>query len=100
MSISRHDQMPQPHSIEAIARSLLVARRAAFKLTIFVLFALGQMMAGNGFARPLGAMLVIASLFAVVIHHWLREPRMPPYFTSFDEAAWCLLLALAVHRYA
>ncbi len=79
-------------------RSLLVIRRFSWKVGFFVCCALGHFMAGHGFLRNLEALALASTVLAVVVGHWRQERVGAPHYTSFDEAAWFMLLAFVLAR--
>lgn len=78
--------------VDDLALSHHVQRRFALKCIVFVGWA-GMMGAlGYGFARQLASLLLMSGCLAQVLGLWRRESLRAGHWTSFDEAAWLLLL--------
>lgn len=82
------------------ARSLSVIRRFACKLTFFALFAGVTALFGHGFVRHLASLALLSATVSIVLAQSQRERLWAPYYTSFDEAAWFLLLSFTLRAYA
>lgn len=84
----------------AAARSLLVIKRFAYKVGFFVLFAGGAAAFGQSFARHLALFALLSAVVSIVLAQSQRERVWAPHYTSFDEAAWFLLLSSILRAYA
>lgn len=80
-------------------RSFDVVKRAAFKLTFFLVAAGLQAPLGLGFTAPLAIMAFGTSVLSMFIGPWLNERIDAPHYTSFDESVWFFILGYAVHRF-
>ncbi len=79
-------------------RSLLVMKRAGFKLCYFVIAASGQILLGYEFAKTLATLALLTGILAFALGVGSRENVRAPYYTHFDEASWFLLLGQIVRR--
>lgn len=74
------------------ARSLLVLKRAAFKLCFFVIAAFGQTLLGYEFIATFAALALLTGILAFALGIGSRENIRALHYTYFDEASWFLLL--------
>lgn len=82
------------------ARSAYVLRRFGFRVLLLSAWATLQALLGqNGFGRPFACMLLISALLCQLAALWRAERVQAPHWTSFDEAAWLLLLGGAAQRF-
>lgn len=79
-------------------RSLLVLKRAAFKLCFFVVAASGQALIGYEFATTLATLALLTAILALMLGIAARESARAPYLTYLDEACWFLLLGQVAGR--
>jgi hypothetical protein len=102
--MSRHVEGPAPGaglpSEDNAARSLHVLRRFAFKIVLFAGWAALQGALGHGFLRQFASMALISAILAQGAGLWRLERVSARHWTYFDEAAWFLMLALALDRLA
>lgn len=84
----------------AAARSLLVIKRFAYKVGFFVLFAGGAAAFGQSFVKHLASFTLLSAIVSIVLAQSQRERVWAPYYTSFDEAAWFLLLSFILRAHA
>lgn len=88
----------EPQTLSGATRSLAVAKRAGFKLAVFVLAAGLQSLAGYGFAPTLASLCLLTGILAAILGIMCRDRPSSLHFTYFDEAAWFMLIGHVVRR--
>lgn len=74
------------------SRSLLVVKRAVFKLCFLVIAAFGRSLLGHEFTKTFATLALLTGVLALLLGIASRKNVRAPYYTYFDEASWFLLL--------
>lgn len=67
--------------------------RFGWKVGAVVCAATAQAAIGNGFLRHVVSLALAAAILAIILAQWRVERVNAPHYTSYDEAAWFMLLS-------